>query len=406
VILSTRFGNTEVREPFIDADRIPPPGTAFGIPTYSGKRVTPTDASGLPVVMAAIRLLSETMGMLDLIPVNKRGQIWEPVPDAPQASLLAWPNELQSPFSMWSFAIASMNGWGGSFQSKAREIGRNDVRELIPMHPAGIKPRLSENGWEVVFDVYDKGVKQTLSRHDVLYTPAILFDSPWIGVSPITVHRHAIGSQLALEEFMGRFYSNDATPGVVLKLEHERTPEERSSLRESFGGRHQGVRNSHLPGVVWGDLSIEQMGVSPRDAEYVARRRLGYSEAALIFRLPRRMLVDDSENTPDSTDPANDDLQFVKYTLGPWIHRISGALLADRDIFPEGPRGELQPMFVTTELLRLDAKAQAETDHRLRQAGLATPNELRPHYGFAPHPEGENLQATPVGGAPNPSSDK
>lgn len=403
MVLKTRFGNRSTeRRLFENVDVVPRPGSAgaFGTWTYPGRWVTPDAAIGLPVVMAAIRILAETVGLLEIDVVTKQEGVYSLQSDAEQLPLLQHePNSNQTPFEFKAYITACLQGWSGAYLLKNKNILTGKPLELLPLPPERCTPKLT--GQDLVFKVRDEnGAMHTLSRQDILYIPSILFLSPYIGQSPIEIHRQAIGSMEALEEFQGRFYSNDASPGGIIETPQQLSEEKRRELRESWEARHGGVSNSHRVSIMWGGATYKQVSINPKDAEYVASRQLSVQEASRIFRVPAALLGH-YESRVEATTPAQTDLHFVKYSLSPWLRRIEDALHRDRDVFPDP---SLKPVFMTTDLLRLDAFTQAEADLRLRQAGLATVNELRPHYGLPPHVDGDTLQATPVGGAPNPSA--
>ena len=60
MILRGMKGDVEVRDMFAGVDRVPRPGEAAGAWSFSGRNVSFDTASGIPAVMACIRLIAET----------------------------------------------------------------------------------------------------------------------------------------------------------------------------------------------------------------------------------------------------------------------------------------------------------------------------------------------------------
>ena len=60
--------------------------------------------------------------------------------------------------------------------------------------------------------------------------------------------------------------------------------------------------------------------------------------------------------------------------------------------------------FDLTALLRGNFTTRAKSYREARQGGWLTANEIRRGEGYEDHPEGDQLQKTPVGGAPNPGA--
>ena len=118
---------------------------------------------------------------------------------------------------------------------------------------------------------------------------------------------------------------------------------------------------------------------------------------ARIFRWPRDLLeLTDESNASDEQRS----IRLLKFYLLPRLKRIERALAADSEMFG-GSR--LFPEFLTESLLRADMKTRNESYLKARQAGWMTANEIRERENMPAHPDGDELQSTPVGGAPNPS---
>lgn len=399
MIFSTRHGDRQVAFAFQDQRTVPPPGTMGAAIAASGQRVTVERAYGLPVVSRAVRLISETVGMMEPAIYERRDGFWQPQEDAPEARLFtSEPNPEQHPFDFYSFMAACHEGWGNYYAWKARVSlpgTAGPVVALLPLLPSHVTPKV--DGHEVTYKVRDdKGGTETFSRGDILHVPGVLLTSPYIGVSPIALHRDPLGRELGLEEWQGSFYRNDATPPIAISSRHFANEDKRKEFLDGWQARHQGSGRAHLPALLWGEeMTLQSIGIAPRDAEYVETRKTGVREAANIFGMDSGMLNDPDANREN---PEHTMIRFLTLTAGPRVARIWRAISRDRDLFPDATR---RLGFSSAELMRPDAKTQAEVDLRRRQSGTRTANELRAKDGVPPHPDGDELQATPVGGAPN-----
>jgi phage portal protein BeeE len=75
------------------------------------------------------------------------------------------------------------------------------------------------------------------------------------------------------------------------------------------------------------------------------------------------------------------------------------ALRADDDLFPAG--SDLQPEWLVDGLLRADTQVRYAAYVQARQAGWLSANEIRALENYPPVEGGDQVQQTPVGGAPN-----
>lgn len=402
MIFAAREGDRRVAfDLYTNGTLVPRPGAqALGDLSAAGTRVGVERAWGLPVVSRAIRSIAGTIGQMECAVFEKRDGVWQRADDAPQTDLLAHsPNDEQTAFDFFFYAVASGEGWGNFYARKVRAAvpgKQGAVIELRPLHPSRVRARYE--GGELVYEIRDPkgGTKETLTRHDLLHVPGILAFDPYIGVSPIALHRNPLGREIALEDFQSSFYRNDATPGLVVKGQALADRQRRAEFLEGWEGRHRGGTNGNRPGLLWGDMDLITVGVAPKDAEYAEARKMGVREVGNIFEMDSRML-NDTEAAYE--DPEKTLIRFRTLTCGPRVARLWQAFWKDNDLFPDK---SLRPQFIADSLTVLDARTSAEVDLRRRQSGTRTPNELRAKDGLPPHPDGDQLQATPVGGAPNP----
>ena len=99
--------------------------------------------------------------------------------------------------------------------------------------------------------------------------------------------------------------------------------------------------------------------------------------------------------------PVADEFErFLKVDLAPRLSRIEASFRRDPDLF----NGDLFPQFLMDAVLRPDAKTRYESYRLARQGGWLTPNEIREREDLPRVEGGDDIQQTPVGGAPNPEA--
>jgi phage portal protein BeeE len=91
-------------------------------------------------------------------------------------------------------------------------------------------------------------------------------------------------------------------------------------------------------------------------------------------------------------------MRFLQFGLAPWMARLEQGLSADADLFPVA---DMRVRFEPDGLLRADIKTRYEAYRLARQGGWITGNEIRCKEGLPEITGGDELQQTPVGGAPN-----
>lgn len=398
MILATRHGDRAFSsDPFLAAGSpVPIPSNQAAM--WAGRPITARDIQGLPAALAAVRLLAETTGTLPLIVYEEDGDGNRiRARGTPQWTLLHdRPNPIHTPFDLIAYLVACLQWQGNAYLLKV--FGpRRKVRELWPLDPRRVWPKIVGTG--VVYDVRQDGLANSvpMTTADLVHVRGILTDSAFVGVSPVTAHAQALGITVAAEEYAGRYFANDASPSGLVSPDGSTTPEQRREFRESWEGRHRGAASAHRMGVMPFKGTYQQIGVGARDAQLLEARQYGVEEVARIFRVPPGMLGS-ATSTGTLPPPEQESMRFLTYSLAPWISRIEQALAADGDLFANGP---LRPEFLVDSLLRADTPTRYASYLPLRQAGVLTANEIRRIESYPPHEDGDALQITPVGGAPN-----
>jgi HK97 family phage portal protein len=374
------------------------------LPSVAGPFVDKESTVGLSTAGAAIKMISETIGMMPL--KVYRGES----PDVTEARdswqwfrLKEVPNDEQSAYDFWQDAAASIETAGNAYIWKT--VTRRPVRDegdiqLFLIDPSQVMVKRDENNRKY----YE--VRRGSGRMERVPLSQILHIRGWtavpgadVGLSPISIHRETIGAALAAREFQSRFYSNGTTlPGFIVTPGTPRQ-EDVDRLADEWNQRHAGLANSHRPGIMANGATWVPTGLSMRDAQYIESQRFSAEEVCRMCRITPGMLGIVPGNSGQMPDPNNDFERFLQADLGPRIRRIEMALRRDTDLFPT--EGGLFPEFVTGSVLRptLTTRMSAYVD--AIQAGVYTKNEARELENRPPKEGGDELQQTPVGGAPN-----
>ena len=162
---------------------------------------------GIPAVLSAIRLISETAAMLPLHVYRDVEHGHERAGEAWQADLFKRrPAPDFTPFDWRADAYSMLLGYGNFYARKIKtgSGARRRVRYLIPFDPRRVKAEW--DGYGIVYTISDStGKVETLTRKDVFHVRGFTFHGEAMGMSPITVCRRALSSGVSLEEYFERF---------------------------------------------------------------------------------------------------------------------------------------------------------------------------------------------------------
>ena len=228
--------------------------------------------------------------------------------------------------------------------------------------------------------IKNKEFAVTLQPSDVLHIPGLGFDG-LVGYSPIAMAKNAIGMAIACEEYGAKFFANGATPGGV--LEHPSTIKDSQRVRESWQAAFGGSSNSNKVAVLEEGMKYTPISISPEQAQFLETRKFQINEIARIFRVPPHMVGDLEKSSFSNIEQQS--LEFVKYTLDPWVIRWEQSI--QRALLSHDEKVRYFVKFNLEGLLRGDYQSRMNGYAIGRQNGWMSANDIR---------ELENLDRIPA----------
>ena len=186
---------------------------------------------------------------------------------------------------------------------------------------------------------------------------------------------------IACEEFGARFFANGAAPSGV--LEHPGTIRDPSRLRETWQSQFGGSANTGKVAILEEGMKYTPISISPEQAQFLETRKFQINEIARIFRVPPHMVGDLEKSSFSNIEQQS--LEFVKYTLDPWLIRWEQSIF--RALFSEEEKKEYFVKFNVEGLLRGDYATRMNGYATARQNGWMSANDIR---------ELENLDRIPA----------
>jgi len=257
--------------------------------------------------------------------------------------------------SAWQFTAQSIALKGDGFWRIRRTSPYSaGIEGFEPIHPD--KVQVAQENGRNIYLINDNGQMEAIDQADMLHFPGIGFD----GKRSLTPIRAALrapaGIALAADEFAGAFFKNGARPDFALTTPGKLDPDQAEHIRNTWGARHQGPSNAHLPAVLTGGLSVQQLTMSAEDAQLLSTRQFQVEDIARIFGVPPHMIGYTEKTSSWGTGVEQMSIGFVRYTLGRYLDSIQQEI--NRKIWPRSLK--LFGEFNRDALLDGDSKAQAE----------------------------------------------
>jgi len=205
---------------------------------------------------------------------------------------------------------------------------------------------------------------------DILHVLGLGYDG-LVGYSPIAMAKNAVGLAIAAEEYGAKFFANGAAPSGV--LEHPGTIKDPERIRESWQSTFGGSANSNKIAVLEEGLKYTPIAISPEQAQFLETRKFQINEIARIFRVPPHMVGDLEKSSFSNIEQQS--LEFVKYTLDPWVVRWEQSL--QQALILPSEKATIFIKFNLDGLLRGDYQSRMQGYSTGIQNGFMSVNDVR-----------------------------
>lgn len=344
----------------------------------SGKNVNERSAMQMTAVYACVRILSESIAGLPvhLYQYVDSGSKQKALEHPLYRLLHDEPNPEMTSFVFRETLMTHLLLWGNAYAQIIRN-GKGQVVALYPLMPNRMSVDRDDKGH--LFYQYQmqdsdaptaKSGTVILKPTDVLHVPGLGFDG-LVGYSPIAMAKNAIGLSIATEEYGAKFFANGATPSGI--LEYPGTVKNPEAIRESWNAGFGGSSNAHKVAVLEEGMKYTPIAISPNEAQFLETRKFQIDEIARIFRVPPHMVGDLEKSSFSNIEQQS--LEFVKYTLEPWIVRWEQSL--NRALLSETEKAAYFVKFNVDGLLRGDYQSRMNGYATARQNGWMSANDIR-----------------------------
>src|SRR5574344_2506466 len=357
----------------------------------SGKVVNERTAMQMTAVYSCVRILSEAIAGLPLV-VYKYGTdgskekyldhpLWRVLHDEPNPEMTSFVFRE----TMMNHLLLTGNAYAQIIRN-----ARGEVIALYPLMPdrmtvdrdsqGRLYYRYRKNSDDAPEVGKNKQSDIIFAPTDILHVLGLGYDG-LVGYSPIAMAKNAVGLAMATEEYGAKFFANGAAPGGV--LEHPGTIKDPQRVKDSWNKAYQGSSNAHRVAVLEEGMKYQPIGISHEQAQFLETRKFQINEIARIFRVPPHMVGDLEKSSFSNIEQQS--LEFVKYTLEPWIVRWEQSI--NRALLTESEKAAYFVKFNVDGLLRGDYQSRMNGYATARQNGWMSANDIR---------ELENLDRIPA----------
>lgn len=343
----------------------------------SGISVTPTSAMSVAAVYGAVKIRASMMAAL---PLN----IYERTANGDKQYALKDPR--------YDLIRNEWNPYDDSYEAReflqqCFDIRGNGVAEITwsrttgyperiqPIWPGDWRVDISKRTGELVYLIKQGNSSQEreVPRDRMFHTRNLRINHPYLGSSPIAVHRDTIGRALAQVNYQARLYSNGVQTTGVLEHPGELGEEAIKNLRAQWQDHYQGPDNVGRPIILEEGMKYTPITMSPEDAQYVQSVGLSVLDICRIYEMPPNFLGHLDRANFSNIEEQNRD--FYQRTLMGIV--VKNEMAYNRSLLLPDERGRLFFKFNLDAFLRGNTKDRFACYAIGRQWGWYSANDVR-----------------------------
>lgn len=156
-------------------------------------------------------------------------------------------------------------------------------------------------------------------------------------------------------------------------MEHPGVVKDPQRVKDSWNSVYKGSSNAHRVAVLEEGMKFQAIGIPQEQAQFLETRKFQINEIARIFRVPPHMVADLDKSSFSNIEQQS--LEFVKYTLDPWVVRWEQSL--QQSLFLPSEKTSMFIKFNVDGLLRGDYQSRMNGYSVGRQNGWMSANDIR-----------------------------
>jgi len=363
-----------------------------GMPSHSGETVSLQTALGHSVFWACNRLISETAGSTPLAMLQRKDGAKRLAEDHPMYSALSnAPNDEMTAMTFRETRTSHRLLEGNGYAFIERRSGTGTAKALHPLDPGQVRVDREKGGQRRLVYLVDDGSTNGKTYtvvpgkpHDILHLRGIGWDG-LKGYSVVHMARQSVGTALAVERHVGRFYGNGGrTPYLIEMAKKFNSDQDFDKFRTDWETTYS---QPHKVPILEPSMTYKQIGLNAVEAQMLESRLFDIHEICRWFLMSPHLVGDLSRATFSNIEQLA--LEFVKITMNPhytgWEQDLWRCVLT-----PEEKSQGFYFKHNTNELLRGDFLTRMQGYSIMLQNAVANPNEIRDLEDWNPYEGGDN----------------
>ncbi len=360
-----------------------------GKPRWTPRRYDALAEEGFRKNVIAWRCISEVARASASVPLLLYTQDHQQLEQHPLIELLKHPNPLQSTAQFMESVYSYYNISGNVYIEAIRHENGVAPVELYVLRPDRMRVIPGDSGLPQGYEyqVNNRTVRWAADpitgASNILHWKAFHPLDDWYGMAPLEAAMAAIDQHNSASAWNQALLNQAARPSGALIYSPKDGPSQLSDeqfrrLKEELEDHYLSPRNAGRPLILEGGLDWKEMGLTPKDMDWLAGRKRAAQDIALAFGVPDQLVGISEAQTFANMAEAR--YMLYEETVLPLVQQFKGAL-----------NRWLTPMFDDTLRLEIDvdeipalATRRDMVWDKIGKADFLTRNEKREAVGYPP----------------------
>lgn len=330
-------------------------------------------------------------------------EIKQAIPEHPMTQLLRHPNEAMalSRYDLLNLTLGYLELTGNAYWYLQR--GKTGMAEqIIPLRPDRVTPVPDKNRFVEGYIYRVDGAQLGLKAADVVHVKYFNPYNDYLGQPTLGAARTTLNEDVLAQRYNSAFLRNGSRPGGAISYDQQLTEEDYKRTREQWEKAHRGADNAHRVAIFERGAKWEALGISQKDSDFIAGRKLNREMIAGVFGVPP-VLINSYEHANYNTAKTQTQV-FWRITMQPKLVLIAEALTSQRNKFMGQVQAATSSMdwfmdWDTSQVWAImeELRDGVESTVKLVNNGLYNHNEARADFYNKPPVDGGEHYFRPSG---------
>jgi len=363
-------------------------GMLSGEPVWTPKNYAALSKEGYEQnlwVYRCVQVVAQAAAGVDWLVYQKQGKNKKEIEDHDILKLLYKPNEYQSKQEFIENLVAFYLLSGNSYIEK-NGPNTGAPKELFALRPDRMKVIPDKMNFVSGYEYSVNGENFRWKADKVMHLKSFHPTNDFYGLSPIEIAARSVDNDNAATAWNNSLLNNGARPTGAMVSDAVLSDPQYKQLKGEIELQYKGAKNAGRPMLLEGGLKWQEMGLSPRDMDFINSKKMSRLEICAAFGVPPEMVGDKEHATYSNYAEARQ--SFYTETVLPILDKIrdklNSGLVTDfgENLYLDYDKDSIEALQENT-----DEKAK-----RIREdvkAGLIMQNEGRVALGYETTPNGD-----------------